>query len=260
MAEVKKPIEIKVVKTKIIEKPKVVVMEKAPEPVLKLAPKIERQPAATQQAQSVLKLGPSNTLGNLRFTDSYVDMHVTQGFLASNKQFEASNPYSQSYNLGFDVLHWSYNHGVKAEITKSAVSSSSKNSILLAELNYMYRIFVASKMADGDRIQLVAIAGYEMYQNSNSTTDFVSSYSLFKMGLGASFPLFRFWNAETDLMYGMGTSKSSSLQFNARLNYYWRPNLSLGLGFQARKYDYVLLDLKNVESFTETFTSVRYHY
>ncbi|MBC7419839.1 MAG: hypothetical protein H7328_03840 [Bdellovibrio sp.] len=232
---------------------------KKAEPAIKLTD-VPRKPAALQDAQSVLRLTPEKALRNLKFASSYVEANVTQGYLASNRQLENNRGYSQSYNLGFDIAHWNYNQGIKAQVSKSMVSSSSANSVLLAELDYMYRSLVTARFADGGQIQVAGIVGYEFYQNSGNTSDFVNSYSMFKLGLGASLPLFSFWNAELDAMYGIGTSKATSLQVNARLSYYLQQNLSLGLGFKARKYDFVLLDQKNMESFAETYTSLRYHY
>ncbi len=244
-------------KSPVVEKPVEIVQK--PEPVLKLEP-TARKPAAIQQGQSAIKLGTEQVFKNMKFTDSYVDTHFSQGFQASNRQIENNRTFSQSFNLGFDIVHWKYDHGVKAEIGKSIVSSERANSVLMAEIDYMYRVFVASKFADGNRAQIAGIAGYEMYQNSSASSDFLSSYSLFKFGLGASLPLFSFWNAELTMMFGMGAGNTTSIQYNTRLNYYLKQNLSLGLGFKARKYDFVLLNKKNIQSFSETYTSLRYHY
>ncbi len=229
------------------------------EPPLVLAP-IERKPAAINEAQSVLQLTPEKLLRNIKFAESYVGAHVTQGYLVSNRQIENSRAYSQSYNLGFDIMRWGYNQGLKAEVNKSVVTSDSANSILLAEVNYMYRTLVASSWFDTNQFQLSGIAGFEYLSNSSNSVDFMNSYSLFKLGLGASLPLFSLWTADIELLYGMGSSSGTSLQFNSRLNYYFNQKLSLGLGFKARKYDFVLLDKKNSESLAETYTSLRYHY
>ncbi len=230
------------------------------QPPLILAP-VERKPAAINEAQSILRLTPEKILRNMKFLDSAVSAQVTQGYLASNRQIENSRTFSQSYNLGFDIRHWNYNQGIKAEVSKSVVSTQSANSLLLAEVNYMYRVMVASNWFDGDRYQISAIAGIEYLQNSGNSVDFVNSYTMFKLGIGASLPLFSFWNAEIETLYGLGGSnQGTALQLNTRLSYYMKKELSLGLGFKARKYDFVLLDKKNSESFAETYTSLRYHY
>ncbi|MBC7742963.1 MAG: hypothetical protein H7061_12255 [Bdellovibrionaceae bacterium] len=260
MAEAKQK-KIKRIK-KIVEIEKPVVVAIAPpikKEIIQLVP-TQRKPAAIAPAQSALKLAPQRILNNQKFTESYVDVHATQGFLASNRQIENSHAYSQNYNLGFDITHWSYNHGVEAEVNKTMTSTEAANSILMAQVNYMYRLFVKSQLADGDRIQFALIAGYEIYQNSNATTaDYLTSYNLFKIGLGASLPLFSFWNFEFQTFYGIGTG-AKSLQLAARMNYFIRKNLSLGLGFRARKYDFVLSNKQNMESLSETFTSIRYYY
>ncbi len=263
-----KKIVLKMAKVKKIYK-RAPVVEK---PVALAAPAIEkksliqfvppaRKPAAITPTESIIKLAPEIVLRNQRYSDSYVDMHASQGFLASNRQFENSHAYSQSYNLGFDIVHWSYNQGIGAEISKSVTSSEAANSVMLAQINYLYRIFITSHLVNGDRIQLAIIAGLENYQNSSSTaSDYLSSYSLFKIGLGASIPLFSFWNFELSTAYGMGSGGGSSLQFLTQASYYFRKNLSLGIGFKARKYEFVLSNNKNLESLSETFTSLRYHY
>lgn len=244
---------------KLEEKEKKYLAEKAKAKEVAQFSLTERTPAALDPAQSTITIIPE-TLKNIKYSESYVDVTASQGYLVSNQQFERSHPYSQSYNLGFDITHyWNANNGVSAQINKSMVSTDSANSVMDIELEYMYRVIMNSSILDSNSYQLQFIAAYENYQITNATADYKSSYNLTKIGVGATIPVFNSWSLDLNTLYGTGPS-ATSLQLLTRANYYYKQNASLGLGFRARKYDYTLNGTQNMESFSETLTSFRYHY
>ncbi len=258
--------KIKPPPVEVIKRPVPVVFKAAPvetKPVVvqrKLAA-VEPQPAIQPQAmQSTVKTAPADLIRNQNYHLSNVALSASQSYLVSGKQLANSGQLDAGYNLEVNATHWINQQGFRASYNKAMTTQSSTNLVTTAELSYLYRFSQPWSWTTGGKFQYYLSAGFENYQNSKSTSDFVDSYNLFKMGIGASMPVFSFWSIDGHLSYGFGSSKKSSFSIMARANYFFTKTVSLGLGFRARKFDYYLLDEQNYESLSETFTTLNMYY
>lgn len=238
--------------------------QKIKDVVVQKPPTVERLPAALPEniknIESDYKIEPTSIITNQNYTSSYASLLGSQAYLASGKQIGNNREFVQSYNLGFDILHWQRNQGFRLTFDKALISKTSNNSILRAEASYLYRFFQNWNIVNGKQFQYSISGGLETFQNLNATSDYIKSYNLYKLGIGASFPIFNRWVASTDVSLGFGSEKSSSLTIKTEGQYTFDKVWSLGVGLRASKYDYYLLDQKNSESISETFTTFRYNY
>lgn len=256
---VKKIVPVK--KTQVVKKAepvKTVVQEK---------PAVERAPSAvspqtmdTQAMQSTIKTDSTEILRNQNYSLSNVGISAGQAFMVSGQQLSNSNEINTSYGLQISGLHWLNQNGFRASYAKALSSQNSVNLVTQAEFDYLRRFNQSFGLASGGNFQYYVSLGLETYQNSQATSDFVDSYNLYKLGVGASMPIFSFWSIDGQMSYGFGDSQKSSLFFSTRANYFITKTVSIGLGFRARKFDYYLLDQKNYESLSETYTILNMYY
>lgn len=246
---------------KLVAKPAPIekkVVEKKPEVVERKPTAVPPQPVETMQ--STLQTGPSEALRNQNYSFSQIGISAGQSFLVSGQQLANSNQINTSYGVQISGTHWINQNGFHASYAKALTSQSSSNLVTQAELDYLHRFNKVTDLANGGSFQYYLSLGLESYQNSQATSDFVDSYSLYKLGLGASMPVFNFWSIDGQLSYGVGDSHKSSIFFSTRANYFITRKVSLGIGYRARKFDYYLLDEKNYESLAETYTILNMYY
>ncbi len=254
---------------KVVPKPAPVVYKPAPAPVVlqkpapakrtiaAVEPKAEIKP---QSMQSTVKTSPQDIIRNQNFHLSNVGLTASQSFLVSGRQLGNANKINTGYNLEVSGTHWINQQGFRASYNKTVTSQTASNLVTTAELSYLYRFNQPWSWVNGGSFQYYGSLGFENYQNSKSTSDFVDSYNLYKMGIGASMPIFNFWSVDGQFTYGFGDSKRSSIMFSTRANYFFTKTTSLGLGFRAKKYDYYLLNKPNYESLSETYTMLNMFY
>lgn len=265
VVEAPKPIKkIEPIKKQEIEaqKAKPVPVVKKVEPVV-----VERQPTAvpetkidSQAMQSNIQTEPATILRNQNYILSNVGLAAGQTFLVSGQQLANQNQINTSYGLQVFGMHWFNQNGIRASYTKAVTSTNSNNLVSQVELDYLHRFSKTAGFTNGGSFQYYASLGFESYSNSSATSDFVDSYNMYKLGLGASLPVFSFWTLDGQLAYGVGDSKKSGIYLGTRANYFITQKVSLGIGWRARKFEYYLIDQKNFESLSETYTTFNMYY
>jgi len=251
-------------KVQPVKKAEVVVVKPKPKPV---EPIVARKPTAvpekaieTQAMQSNIKTDPTTILRNQNYVLSNVGISAGQAFLVSGQQLANANPINTSYGLQVSGTHWINQNGFHASYAKAVSSNNSSNLVSQAEIDYLHRFNKSVGFANGGSFQYYVSLGLENYSNSQSTSDFVDSYSLYKLGLGASMPIFNFWSIDGQFTYGIGDSHRSGIYLSTRANYFITQKVSFGIGWRARKYEYYLIDQKNFESLAETYTVLNMYY
>jgi hypothetical protein len=272
--------ELKVIeKPVVVEKPAVIEKPVAhTKSIKKMSPVkvVERKPAVAIEAapvvphvvvpekvkeefnQSKLQLPVFST--NQNYKASHIGLLGSQAYLASGQQIRNGTAYPQNYNLGIDIRHWRNQHGYKASVDRAVVTKNTTNQTMSIGLGYLYRFKQSWGAVDGGRFQYYLSGGVENYTNSTATSEYLSSYDLYKFGLGASMPIFKFWVVEGEAYYGLGSKIDSALLFSGRTSYSVTNDLSIGLGFRARKINYKLLNIDTSESLSETFTTFQKQY
>ncbi len=264
IVEAPKPVK----KIEPIKKTQIVEFKPKPVPVVKkVEPVAERKPTAvpetkieTQEMQSNVKTDSATILRNQNFILSNVGMAAGQAFLVSGQQLANNNKINTSYGLQISGMHWFNQNGLRASYAKAVSSTDSSNLVSQAEIDILHRFSKAAGFMNGGSFQYYVSLGLESYTNSQSTSDFVDSYNMYKLGLGASLPLFSFWSIDGQVAYGVGDSKKSGIYLSTRANYFITQKVSLGIGWRARKFEYYLIDQKNYESLSETYTTLNMYY
>lgn len=252
-----------------VKKTQIVAMKPQPAPVIKkVEPEIvERKPTAvpetkieTQEMQSNIKTEPAAILRNQNYVLSNVGVSAGQAFLVSGQQLANQNQINTSYGLQISGLHWFNQNGFRASYAKGVTSNDSNNLVSQAEIDYLHRFSKAAGFTNGGSFQYYVSLGLESYTNNNSTSNFVDSYNMYKLGLGASLPVFSFWTIDGQFAYGVGDSHKSGIYLSTRANYFITQKVSLGIGWRARKFEYYLIDQKNYESLSEIYTTLNMYY
>ncbi len=252
---------IKKIKPRRVVEEKVVIVERKPAvttEAVRETPVVVPEKIKDNSSQTKLELPIFSR--NQNYSSSHIGLLGAQAFLASGQQIKNGNTYSQIYNLGIDIRHWKDQHGIKAAVDRAVLTENSSNQAMSIELGYLYRFTRSWGAADGGRFQYYLTGAIENYTNSNATADYLSSYDLYKFGLGASMPIFNFWQIEAEAYYGLGSKIDSALLFSGRTSYFLTNDMSIGLGFRARKVNYKLLNTDTNESLSETFTTFQKHY
>lgn len=246
------------IKVKKVVVKKAVVREIAatPPPAVVVEKKVEvpvNTNTSTEKVESVL-------LRNVSYDKSFMALYLAQVFLASGPQIANGKKYQGSFSLGLDIRHWRERHGLKFNLNQTMMSDGGTNKVTAFELGYLYSFYQKWSASDTGSFQYFVTGGIESYKLANATDDYLSSYDLYKFGLGASMPVFSFWQVEGELAYGLGSKIDSVILLSGRTNYFLTKDSSIGIGFRARKIDYKLLDKITNESLSETFTTYQKHY
>lgn len=251
-------------KAEPVKKVEIFAVKQKPKPI---EPVVERKPTAvplqaieTEPMQSNIKTDPAAILRNQNFILSNVGLSAGQAFLVSGQQLANANPINTSYGLQVSGMHWINQNGFRASYAKAISSTNSSNLVSQAEIDYLHRFSKSAGFVNGGSFQFYVSLGLESYSNSQATSDFVDSYNLYKLGLGASMPIFNFWTLDGQFSYGVGDSHKTAFYLSTRANYFISHKVSLGIGYRARKFEYYLIDQKNFESLAETYTVLNMYY
>lgn len=183
-------------------------------------------------------------------------------FSPDEKDLGRKNPFA--YMVGIRSKHWfnDINGFEGIARVKAAGMNETANGINPLDLEARYHYRLSSAWLG--RTNMSLIGGLEVYRNIG-TGYFARKYDLGKLGFALDFPVGNHWNADGDVVLGMGADQTKKYEAVGRLNYYFRRRYSVGLGYrlyllEAGSEKTAPLDYPYKETWGEGFFLFRWHY
>lgn len=219
----------------------------------------ERKPAA--QEKSVAKMEQEEQKANENFWRSKLQVEGIFADTQSKEQIDQGIADATNMRVGVRALHWWGKHGVEGHFKKDVGNvSGAPFSSQDIEARYHRQFYFMAPW------QVTAFGGYEIYRNSSAGLYYSPGYSLVKFGTSVEMPVWTHWNAGGEVALGTAMGKGFKYELAAHLDYFYRPNWSLGLGFRLQLFDAgteaqsPTSALPFREGFSETFSTFTYYY
>ncbi len=129
-------------------------------------------------------------------------------------------------------LKWYDHHGLEGLIQKNLTSNEPGSAdFYTLEGRYHYRFYDSQTRADNVGFHISPFVGYEMYSNSNFA-NFLSKYSLLKVGVFFELPLMNSWTLGLTGVYGTGDSLT---KYEAMwdMAYFFKKQWAMGVGLKT---------------------------
>lgn len=218
----------------VIPRPKAPVAVAKVEPLKEQMPEL-RKPSAVETTSMQMDTSIPNYL-NKRYADSMLSLEGG-GFTAySQEQLSEGKQSPSAVAMGLRLMSWFGRSGFEGSFsTKVADISAPNGSVAPVDLEarYHYRFPLAWSPFSGlGSSQLSTILGFEYYRNSAGGL-FSPQYNMIKTGLAVKFPLMSRWDTGGELLYGYGLDASQKYEISGFVDYYLKPDWTLGVGYRA---------------------------
>lgn len=251
------------------EPPKPVVEQKPPEP-----PKEEvRKPSAVSENKMKVEEKPKFEQPNASYPKSKVSLEGATFTMFSREQDAQGAGVPVAMTAALRVQHWyggeMGRNGVEASLKSKVVSANAdggKTAPMSVEARYARRWFVPfNPFSNIGETQFSLLFGYEMYRNSAAGSLFSPKYDLLKPGFSLEFPVAHNWDTGGEVLYGIGFDQSKKTEISGHLHYYWRRELSMGIGYRVHFFEAGSaasspLGVPFREGYGEGYSTLRWHY
>lgn len=236
--------------------------------IIQTQPRAKRKPASVTTTTAQISTPKPDQL-NLSYEKSKITFEGTRADLQSQDQMDQRQKQPSLLIASVRWNHWKQSHGIdfqfKTKVSDLSSSAATKTSPTTLEGKYYYRWQLPfNPFSNLRQSHFAVVGGYESYRNPGAHL-FSPGYQLVKLGVNASFPVMKRWDAGAELFYGQGFESSSKYEFSGYLGYYFQQDWSLGFGyrmqlFQAGSDAATPLGLPYREGSAEGFSSLRWHY
>lgn len=206
---------------------------------------------------------------NRKFNSSRFSIEGAIFSTFSLDQLDQGQQYPTPATLGVRTLTWFGSKGVEGSFKSKTIdlfgTAKGASSPLQAEARIHHRWQLPfNPFISLNQSQVSIIAGYEYYRNYGNGL-FSPRYELLKTGFSLAFPLLTRFDTGGEVLYGYGFDASQKYEVAGFINYYYKRNWSLGVGyrvhlFQAGSAGVTPLGLPYREGFGEGNSVLQWHY